>query len=220
MGHPHRLRSPALILEEMERSLELHRTGMFRFTDLALNGDLEHLSQLCDLILARDAAPGPWQGRLMVRPDMERSLLKRMARSGCLRVLLPVDSLSGQVLQAMRKGFDLKQVEVLLEGLQWAGIEVDLSLVVGFPRETPELFQETLENLERLRPRISRLVDVSACELEYGTRLWDDPAIFGIDTNTPDFVERNWRGPFNNTREERERRREQVLARAEALGLR
>ncbi len=219
MLHPHRVRGPLRLHEEIEQLVQRYAPEALEFTDLAINGDLEQLEQLCDLFLDQEESPTPWQAVLMVRPDMNRILVKRMALAGCRKVKVAVGSLSPQVLQAMRKGFDLDQMERMIGGIRETGIEVGISLMVGFPRETPELFQETLDNLARLKDIITRVDKVTTCGLAHGSRLWEDPAIFGIDTQRPDFW-RSWRGPFGNTADERLRRKEQLLAAAEKLGLR
>jgi len=217
MGHPHRVRNPWRVVEEVEFQLGREPPGALEFTDLAINGDLERLETLCLGMLDRGVNL-PWRARMIVRPEMSDELLKLMGKAGCNELRLGVDSLCEHVLQAMRKGFSLAQLEELLVRTRDAGLCTSLSLMVGFPRETPELFDDTVNNLVRLSSVIGRVEEVVTCELTNGTRLRNDPAIFGIDTTAPRYWE-GWQGPFGNTPEERERRREELLARAASLNL-
>ena len=217
MGHPHRVRNPWRVVEEVEFQLGRAAPEALEFTDLAINGDLERLETLC-LGMVERGINLPWRARLMVRPEMSGELLKLMKEAGCRELRLGVDSLCEHVLQAMRKGFSLLQLEELLVRARDAELRTSLSLMVGFPRETPELFDDTVNNLARLSPVIGRVEEVTICELANGTRLWKDPAIFGIDTTAPRYW-KSWQGPFGNTPEERQRRKEELLARAASLNL-
>ena len=217
MSRPHRLRDAWRVVEEVEFQMGRVAPEALEFTDLAINGDLAHLEALCLGLVDRGISL-PWRARIMVRPDMAGELLDLMLKAGCQELRINVDSLCEHVLQAMRKGFSLVQLEDLLTRARDAGLRTSMSLMVGFPRETPELFDDTVNNLVRLSPLITRVEEVNTCELTSGTRLWDDPAIFGIDTTAPRYWE-SWVGPFGNTVEERERRKEELLSRAKSLNL-
>ena len=216
-SRPHRVRDAWRVVEEVE--FQMGRVGpeALEFTDLALNGDAKHLHLLCHGLMERGISL-PWRARLMVSPEVTGELLSLMVKAGCYEIQLGVDSLCEHVLQAMRKGFSLVQLEELLIRIRDAGLDSGLSLMVGFPRETPELFDDTVNNLARLSSTITRVDQVVTCELTNGTRLWDDPAIFGIDATAPRYWE-SWVGPFGNTAEERQRRKEELLSRAASLNL-
>ena len=216
-SRPHRVRDAWRVVEEVEFQMGRVAPEALEFTDLAINGDTDHLHLLCNALIERGISL-PWRARLMVSPEVTGELLALMVKAGCYEILLDVDSLCEHVLQAMRKGFSLVQLEELLLRLRDAGLRSSLSLIVGFPRETPELFDDTVNNLVRLSGMITRVDQVVTCELTAGTRLWDDPAIFGIDTTAPRYWE-SWVGPFGNTAEERERRKEELLSRAISLNL-
>ncbi len=71
----------------------------------------------------------------------------------CEHIHLPVQSGSGKILKLMNRGYTredyLKKVHALREACPAIGITSDV--IVGFPQETPEDFQETLSLMEGVR---------------------------------------------------------------------
>lgn len=218
MQAPYRNRSAERLVKEM---LRLHRRfGMegFVFEDLMLNGDLEQLERMCDLLLD-SGVPLRWRGRMAVSEGLNHSLVEKMAWAGCRELRLSVDSLAQPVVDAMRKGFPVQVALDLLRDAHEAGIDTALELMVGFPRETPELFQQTAETVQQQRELITRVERLQICRLAYGSRLWESPELFGVETAEREHFWHLWEGPSGNTFEERQRRLWQLYALCDDLEL-
>lgn len=75
-----------------------------------------------------------------------------MRRAGCFGVFFGVESGSDKILKNMRKGHNAADAA---EGIRMAkgnGLLCHASFIVGYPGETLETYEETLEFIERTRP--------------------------------------------------------------------
>lgn len=82
------------------------------------------------------------------KPVTNRDRTKFWARSGLFRVRLGIESASARVLGAMDKMTTPKVISDVLKSLGSAGIRTTTYWIVGFPGETEEDFQETLDFIE------------------------------------------------------------------------
>lgn len=82
------------------------------------------------------------------KPVTNRDRTKFWARSGLFRVRLGIESASARVLGAMDKMTTPKVISDVLKSLGSAGIRTTTYWIVGFPGETEDDFQETLDFIE------------------------------------------------------------------------
>jgi len=85
---------------------------------------------------------------LLLRPGE----IAALQRAGCESVWIGAESGSQQVLDAMEKGTTVEQIRAATRGLQQAGLRVGLFLQFGYPGETRDDIERTLELLRELRP--------------------------------------------------------------------
>jgi radical SAM superfamily enzyme YgiQ (UPF0313 family) len=84
--------------------------------------------------------------------DLE--LLKNIHQSGCRVLMWGVESASQRILDLMRKGTKIEQVEKVLRAAAEAGIMNLVFILFGFPSETEEEFLATVELLKRNKQHI------------------------------------------------------------------
>lgn len=82
----------------------------------------------------------------------DEEIIDLMAESGCEGVFLGLESGSDTVLKVMNKSLRAKHVERMVPLLKQAGIISYASFIVGFPGETRETFEETMDLIERVEP--------------------------------------------------------------------
>ncbi len=217
MQGAYRSRNAEHLFREVETLHRRHGTRFFPMADLMINGDLEQLERFCDLII--DARlPVEWAGQAIINPDMDAGLLRRMARAGCKSMTFGVESFSQPVVDAMGKGFQVTDALRLMNDTMSAGVDVAINLLVGFPGEEEQHFQETCSVLEFSRPFIGRLGAVNVCHLTPRSRIARHREQLGINTNMPEHWFR-WSGPHDNTHETRQRRQRELAEHATRLGL-
>ena len=211
-----RSRSAERIMEEITGLHQEYGIRGLALTDLVLNADPEQLGKLCDL-LADSGLNLRWSGQCHPA-NLTPSLLEKMARSGCGELIFALDSLAQSVVDSMRKDFNVAEALEHMRMARDLGIQTTACLMVGYPRETPELFAETLQTLAEHRDAFSRIRTITSCHLTRGSRLWESPDRYGIDTSreAPWY---EWRGPFDNTRPERLRRARALRDEAVRLGI-
>jgi len=119
--------------------------------------DLPGKPQLSDLLCKLDAVDGLVRIRFLTNhpKDMSQRLIEKI---GCLdkvceEISLPVQSGSNDILRAMGRGYTVERYRQLIAEVRSTVPEVALStdVIVGFPSETKEQFQETFDLLSELR---------------------------------------------------------------------
>lgn len=104
-----------------------------------------------------NAIPGDFRIRFMTShpKDCTRELLDAMAECEkvCKHLHLPVQSGSDRILTAMNRHYDLRHYEELLAYARekMPGLSVSSDIIVGFPGETREDFEKTLELVRRTK---------------------------------------------------------------------
>ncbi len=178
----HRRRSARHVFGEMERGARRHGVEMFYLSDSLLNSDHAELEELCDLIAASDVAP-MWCGYARIDRRLTRDLLDKLRAAGCHSVVFGLESGADAVLRRMRKGFTAAVASRCIRDACAAGVRVDVSMIVGFPGESEEDFQHTLEFLGDHGELFGCVATGQTCGIPPGTALWEHPETFGIATD-------------------------------------
>jgi tRNA-2-methylthio-N6-dimethylallyladenosine synthase len=110
--------------------------------------------RLSDLLRAADTVPGVERLRFTTSHPVHLTddLIRAMAELPrvCPHLHLPVQSGSDQVLKRMRRGYDCAGYRRRIDALRAAlpAVELTTDVIVGFPGETEEDFEKTLELIE------------------------------------------------------------------------
>jgi tRNA-2-methylthio-N6-dimethylallyladenosine synthase len=108
--------------------------------------------------LLRSAAAIPGLDRLRFTTSHPKDIAEEVIRAFgelpnlCPSLHLPMQAGSDKVLKAMRRKYDMKRYLSIVDGLRAARPDISLTtdLIVGFPGETEEDFQQTLDMVERV----------------------------------------------------------------------
>jgi len=172
-----RNRSGLRVADEMEHLLSRHPgVKEFLFCDSIVNADIPALLSFCRIIQERQRAgrmPSvSWRGYAVAREEMTLAACQELKAAGCSWLWLGIESGSQRVLNAMKKGCRVSTAENVLRHCRLAGIETMALMMIGFPTETAEDFEETLSFLRRNAPYISELSPSdSFTYIDTGTRL-------------------------------------------------
>ena len=118
---------------------------------------LEYPESFAKLLLLVSAVPGIERVRFMTShpKDLSDELIKAMAaaRHACHHFHLPLQSGSNRILERMNRHYTREKYLELTEKLRAAMPDISLTtdIIVGFPGETEEDFQDTLDMVERVR---------------------------------------------------------------------
>ena len=83
---------------------------------------------------------------------MKEEVLETLAAMGCYRIWIGAESGSQRVLDAMRRGVKVEQVEWATKAAQRHGIEVGMFLMWGYDGEELEDIEATVEQLKKWNP--------------------------------------------------------------------
>ncbi len=111
--------------------------------------------------------------------SFDAGLLRLIYRSGGRVIMWGVESASQRVLELMRKGTKIKEVEKVLQDSARAGIMNLTFIMFGFPTETEAEFHKTIAFLEKNRPYIHAL-SKGKFVLTGGSLVQREPERFGI----------------------------------------
>ncbi len=149
-GRGFRARSPKNVVDELEFLKNNYGAEAFSFYDDTFTFDRKRARNICKEIKTRKLDL-QWDCRTRVdRISMEDLIVLRDAN--CQLIHFGVESGSQKMLDLMKKGTTVEQNAKAIKWAKDAGISVAISVVVGYPGETPELLQETLNFIYKTRP--------------------------------------------------------------------
>lgn len=154
-----RSRDPEAIIREIRRLVD---DGVSEVMLLGQNVNsygktLEHPMTFAELLERVEAVPGLERIRFMTShpKDLSDDLIRVMAKSKkiCRHLHLPVQSGSTRILEKMNRHYTKEHYLELAEKIRSAVPDISLTtdIIVGFPGETEEDFQETLDVVRKVR---------------------------------------------------------------------
>ena len=180
-----RFRSPAHVLAEL---IDLHHNHGIRhvvFRDPIFTTRKDRVMDICDGIL-REKLDIKWQCETAVK-TLSPELLEKMAAAGCTHISLGIESGNAEIQKKHcgNKLNKLDQAKEVFEVCRRVGIETRAFCMIGFPEETPEMVDETINLVEWLDPDQVQFCAVTAYpgtplyEMLSGTRDFDFATMTG-----------------------------------------
>ncbi len=168
-GNNYNSRSPGSVVEEMLYLKNMYSPDRIWFADDIFGlkpGWAKEFSE--QIILHKVDVPFSIQSRvdLLLGNDQVTSL----AKAGCKKIWLGIESGSRKILDAMQKGITVEQIHTVSPILRKAGIEQAFFLQLGFPGEEKKDIVETIQILTELMPDD---IGISVTYPLPGTRFYD-----------------------------------------------
>ncbi|HAV42952.1 TPA: hypothetical protein DCX15_02925 [bacterium] len=143
-----RFRSPENICKELLNVKSLYGTSHFRFTDDSFTLNKERIISLCQLIIDQNLEIS-WE--CDTKPEfLDEELLIKMKESGCVQINIGIESGNERIRRLIRKEPTLDKIEKIVALIKREGIRVVGYFMFGFPTESKEDMEETLNFMERL----------------------------------------------------------------------
>ncbi len=167
-GRTFRQQSPERVLSELRALAERYRVNYVRFCDDVFGVSRAWIDRLLRL-LETERLDLRWE--CLARVDLLKpELLKRMRQVGLERVYVGVESGSQKMLDLMNRGTRLAQVERTAEALRREGVRQFWFLMLGYPGETLDDIEQTLQLFRKFSPEE---YSVSIAVPVPGTRFYD-----------------------------------------------
>ncbi|MCD6403237.1 MAG: tRNA (N(6)-L-threonylcarbamoyladenosine(37)-C(2))-methylthiotransferase [Candidatus Aenigmarchaeota archaeon] len=165
---------PELIVEDVKKSLEedckeiwltSQDTGSY---GLDIGYDLPSLLNRITQVEGKFFVRVGMMNPIYVKPKLNKLIQVFKSPKIFKFIHLPVQSGSDRVLKSMKRGYTVKDFLTIVEGFRknFPYLSLSTDIIVGFPGESDEDFQKTVELIEKVRPDI---VNVSKFGARPGT---------------------------------------------------
>lgn len=164
-----RLKSAERLVDELDRLHARYQCRDFKLDHDMFTANKRKVAEFCDAVAGRG-----YRWSASARVDcVDEALLERMAGSGCSNLYFGIETGSQRMQAIARKKLDLALVEPILAGADALGIETTASFITGFPEETEDDLDLTLDLIGRCARRASCLTQLHLLAPEPGTPLFD-----------------------------------------------
>jgi len=150
VGKMFRARKPISVVDELEWLRDVHGAGAFSFYDDAFTYDERRAIKICEEIQKRKIGI-PWDCQTRVDQISEEVLVK-MRDADCQLVSFGAESGCQKILDAVNKRTTIEQNEKAVKMAKEVGISVAVSVIIGYPGETPETLKQTFNFIRRTEP--------------------------------------------------------------------
>ena len=181
--------------------------------DPVINGDVQVLEELCRLITA-DGLELQWRGEAIPHAGLTGGLLRSMRQAGCQELQLGLESGSDRVLELMNKRrlFCVEEAARVVRECHEVGIRTALFIIIGFPGEGEEEFQQTCRFVEQNAAYIDELKSINSLHIITGTPVHLHPQRYNLCLPEVDYHYRWSTSDGENTTEVRNDRVRRLMA--------
>lgn len=149
-------RSGESICNEMRELSEIHQIYHFSFTDSLVNGSMKSYRDFVTTLADHNTTnangnPITWSGQFIARPStqMTENDWKMTKLSGVKVLSIGVETGSDRVRQDIKKKFTNKDLDFCIEMAHKHKIQIEFLMLIGYPTEYEEDFNDTLEMFTR-----------------------------------------------------------------------
>ena len=175
MGKVFRGHSVDFVVDHIEYLVNKYQVKTIYFEDDNLTFDLKRFEAICDKIIER-GIKFQWETPNGVRADyLTLDLLKKMKKTGCQSVFVGVESGDQYVLDnIIGKSLRLTNVIKFAEMCKKIGLRTGAFYIIGFPGETKETMNNTVEFALMLKRKYDVGMHLLFATPSYGTRLFEE----------------------------------------------
>lgn len=164
-----------LVEKELDAIRELGSVNTLTFIDDTFNVPKERFREILRMIIRKNYK---FKWNSFYRSDHgDPETIDLMGKAGCEGVFLGIESGSDEMLKRMNKTSRRKDYLNAIPLLREAGVRSHANVIVGFPGETRETYQETVDLIETARP------DTYRAQLWYAdpvTPIWSQKESYGV----------------------------------------
>jgi anaerobic magnesium-protoporphyrin IX monomethyl ester cyclase len=172
-GTKWRPRSPEKVVEEIAFLRQTYGIRQLDILDDNFSFDADRARRILELIIERR-----WDLKINLQigvrvHSLTPELLKTMKRAGVFKFGFGIESGDAAMLRRIKKGLQLERAVELVRIARTLGLITHGYFIIGFPGDTPESMQRTIDFAKRLNPHYASF---SVCTPLPGTEMYDDIA--------------------------------------------
>lgn len=194
----YRYRTGKSMVDEIIHSHQTYNVTDFMFTDSLINGNLKEFKIFIKLLADYNRTQSnkiTWLSQFIVRSEktLDPEYWQNLAESGARMLAIGVETGSDTVRAHMNKKFTNQDLDYTISMLAQHNITCQMLMIVGYPTETDDDFQQTLDMFTKYQPlakSIIKNVSVgSTLGILPGTPLYYNAKFHNIEL---DKYENNW----------------------------
>lgn len=149
-GARFRARSCKNVVDELEWLKNEYGANAISFQDDTLTYDRKRILDICDEIEKREINL-PWGCQTRV-DQVSKEVLSKMKRAKCNLVSFGIESGCQKILDAVKKRITISQAEKAIKWAKEEGLFVAVSTIMGYPGETKDMMNQTLDLIQKIEP--------------------------------------------------------------------
>jgi Radical SAM superfamily len=170
---------------------ERYGTKNFFFLDDSLNISRKYMESFCDELIQSKLGLR-WSDCVRAN-NLDEGLLIKMREAGAVRLVIGLESASPRMLEFINKRVSREQVAQVLKWTHNAGIMTSIEFIAGFPTETDDDIQASIDFLEQNRDYIDEAYS-NPFFLERNSLMFLAPDRYGIKNIRSERTVRTSRG--------------------------
>lgn len=168
MGREYRVRSVKNVVAEFEYiTRELPEIKEIFIEDDSFTIDKKRLISFCEELNSRKIKIS-WS--CQSRADLDYKTMKIMKNAGCRLLDVGYESGNDEILKNIKKGTTVSQLREFTIAAKNAGLKILADFVIGFPGETKETAEQTLNFIKEIKPDILQIAVATPMP---GTKFYD-----------------------------------------------
>jgi len=150
-GHKFRERDPKALVDEIERAKRELGVRYFYLWGDTVTLNQKTFSAFCEELIARDLGI-QWFGNARADNLTDPAFVHRLRRSGCWMLAMGIESSSPEIRKDMVKRLEEQKIRAAFANLRDAGIKSFAFFIFGYPGDTPDSMEGTIEYAIDLSP--------------------------------------------------------------------
>ncbi|MEI6306425.1 MAG: radical SAM protein [Deltaproteobacteria bacterium] len=150
-----RCRKPENVIEEMQHLIDTYNIKFFTLIDAYPTKIRDRWELFLDLVIEKKFGV-----QLLIETRVEdiirdADILHKYKEAGIIHIYIGAESADKDTLNSLNKGTDFEQNKQALDLCREAGIITEASFMIGFPNETWDSIENTIESAKYLNPDIA-----------------------------------------------------------------
>lgn len=150
-GHKFRERSAKSLVDEMERGYRDFGLRFFYLWGDTVTLNVKSFSAFCEELIARNL-PVQWFGNARADNLTDPAFVARLRQAGCWMLALGIETESEETRKDMMKRLEGKKIRSAIANMRSAGIRSFGFFILGYPGDTPESLDRTINYAIDLDP--------------------------------------------------------------------
>ncbi len=165
-----------LLIEELKYYKEKLNVSFFNIIDNSISPN--YLDKLCDEIL-KNKLEIYFDASIRLEKAFNKKLLEKMFKAGFIKIYWGLESINQKTLNSMNKGINAKEIKKILKDASDVGIWNIAYFITGFPTESYEESQKTIDFIFKNKNIISEYC-VTPFSLAKNSTCYKEAKKFGI----------------------------------------